>query len=157
MGAWDQRPIYKSHARQLDSIRECEPIIVDELLRRLPEFFPTPTFVFMLDPTFEEQNVHVAIPENFQKFKIIKQYQIAGLLKNRSGRDLYWTAEQSGGVYLTPLGQFYRRLASDGRILTIVGVTGHQGRKDIDWTWVRFTLNELRASAMSEEGLSSLA
>ncbi|MBX4938045.1 MULTISPECIES: caspase family protein [Rhizobium] len=116
LGAWDQRPIYKSHAKQLDSVRECEPQILDDLLRKIPEFFPTSDHVHLLDPTFEEQNVHCAKPENVAIFKIFKQYQIAGLLKNRSGRDLYWTAEQSGGVYLTPLGEFYWRLASGGRI-----------------------------------------
>ncbi len=116
LGAWDQRPIYKSHAKQLDSVRDCEPMISDDLLRRIPEYFPTSDYVYLLDPTYEEQNTSCARPENVATFKIFKQYQIAGLLKNRSGRDLYWTAEQSGGVYLTPLGEFYWRLAAGGRI-----------------------------------------
>ena len=116
LGAWSQRPIYKSHARQLDAIRECDPLIDDSLLRELPDHFPNVDFVLMLDPTFEETNKRVAVPENVAIFKKMKQYQIAGLIKNRSGRDLYWTAEQSGGVCLTPLGLFYRRLATEGLI-----------------------------------------
>ncbi|TBF87925.1 hypothetical protein ELG72_37815 [Rhizobium leguminosarum] len=116
LGGWDQRPIYKSHAKQFDSVRECEPLIADDLLRRIPEFFPASDHVYMLDPTFEENNVRCATAHNVSIFKILKKYQIAGLLENHSGRDFYWTAEQSGGVYLTQLGQFYWRLASNERI-----------------------------------------
>ncbi len=116
LGPWDQRPLYKSHAKQLDPVRECEPIISDDLLRCLPSHFPTADFEYHLDPTYEESNIHCANSDHVKIFKIFKQYQIAGLLKNNSGRDLYWTAEQSGNVFLTPLGQFYWRLARDARI-----------------------------------------
>ncbi|WP_300074215.1 caspase family protein [uncultured Ruegeria sp.] len=116
LGAWSQSPIYKSHAKNLDAIRECDPVIADSLIRELPDHFPSEDFALMLDPTFEETNLSVAVPENVEIFKKMKQYQIAGLVKNRSGRDLYWTAEQSGCVQLTPLGQFYRRLATESLI-----------------------------------------
>lgn len=116
LGAWDQRPLYKSHASNLAPVRKCEPSVPDALLRELPRLFPAADARIQLDPTFEETNKAVAKPENVAIFKKLKKLQTAGLIKNVSGDDLYWTAERSGAVYLTPLGQFYRRLAADGRI-----------------------------------------
>jgi hypothetical protein len=115
LGSWDQRPIYKSHAKRLEPIRECEPLIGDTLLRELPDHFAKPDAKFFLDPTYEEVN-QCAKPENVAIFKKFKKYQIAGLLRNLSGQDLFWTAERSGPVMLTPLGQFYWRLAKTNQI-----------------------------------------
>jgi hypothetical protein len=116
LGAWDQRPLYKSHASRLDPIRLCQPSVPDSLLRELPKLFSDSDARFQLNPTFEETNKAVAKPANVEMFKKFKKLQTAGLLKNLSGDDLYWTAERSGSVFLTPLGQFYWRLANDGRI-----------------------------------------
>lgn len=66
--------------------------------------------------TYEETNYGAAKPENVAKFKKFKLLQIAGLLRPRSGNDLYWTAERSGSVELTDLGQFYHQLVVNGVI-----------------------------------------
>ena len=115
LGPWDQRPLYKSHAARLDPIRQCEPKVHDALLRELPTYFPNGEYEYRLDMTYEETN-RAAKPANVAIFKKFKAFQIAGLLKCKSGADLYWTAERSGFVLLTPLGQFYRQLAQSGRI-----------------------------------------
>jgi hypothetical protein len=96
-------------------VRTCEPRVSDTLIRELPTHFPTLDYEFRLDMTFEETN-HSAIPQNVMIFKKFKQLQIAGLLKPKVGYDLYWTAERSGFVVLTSLGQFYWQLVNDGRI-----------------------------------------
>jgi hypothetical protein len=116
LGPWDQRPLYKSHASRLDPVRVCLPKASDSLLRELPELFTTPDARVRLDPTFEETEKAVAKRENVAIFKKFKKLQIAGLLQNFSGDDLYWTALRSGNVYLTHLGQFYWRLAKDKRL-----------------------------------------
>jgi hypothetical protein len=115
LGAWDQRPLYKSHAAQLDPVRTCEPRVNDALIRELPIFFPAADHAFRLDMTFEETN-GAAVPTNVAVFKKFKLLQIAGLLMPKNGQDLYWTAERSGSVVLTTLGRFYRQLVVDGRI-----------------------------------------
>jgi hypothetical protein len=115
LGAWDQRPLYKSHAAHLDPVRTCEPKVADALLRELVVFFPQPDHEFRLDMTFEETN-GAAIPANVAVFKKFKRLQIAGLVKPKVGDDLYWTAERSGVVHLTDLGQFYLQLVIQGRI-----------------------------------------
>jgi uncharacterized caspase-like protein len=38
LGAWDQRPLYKSHAAHLEPVRVCEPVVPDALLREMPTF-----------------------------------------------------------------------------------------------------------------------
>ncbi len=65
--------------------------------------------------TYEETN-GAAISEHVKTFKKFKHLQIAGLLRPKTGPDLYWTAERSGRVVLTQLGQFYLQLTNDKRI-----------------------------------------
>jgi uncharacterized caspase-like protein len=115
LGAWDQRPLYKSHAAHLNPVRICEARVSDPLLRELPIYFPTRAHEYQLDMTYEETN-GAAIPNNVAIFKKFKRLQIAGLLKPKVGEDLYWTAERSGTVLLTDLGQFYLQLVNDKRI-----------------------------------------
>jgi hypothetical protein len=115
LGAWDQRPLYKSHAAHLNPVRMCEPRVSDALIRELPCFFPSSVHEFRLDMTFEETN-GAAVSHNVSTFKKFKQFQIAGLLKPKVGYDLYWTAERSGYVVLTSLGQFFLKLVNDQRI-----------------------------------------
>jgi hypothetical protein len=111
LGAWDQRPLYKSHAGHLRPVRTVPPKVPDALLREIPIFFPDPDKGFALDVSYEETN-GAAKAENVAVFKKFKQLQIAGLLRPVYGTDLYWTAERSGSVVLTDLGQFYHELAS---------------------------------------------
>lgn len=115
LGAWQQRPMYKSHAKELDPIRLCEASVDDRLLRELSKLFTVPTATIDMDPTFEktvEERIddHVAL---FDKFKILRN---AGLLETCQGEDLYDAAMKSGAVRLTPQGRFYWKLSSDRRI-----------------------------------------
>lgn len=116
LGAWEQRPVYKSHASQLDPVRFCTPKVDDVLLRELPRFFLTADVEYQLDRTYEETNVDEARSENIEIFKKFKKLQIAGLLQPIIGDDLYWTAERSGSVQLTDLGRFYHHLVLQSRI-----------------------------------------
>ena len=65
--------------------------------------------------TYEETN-GAALAETVVIFKKFKRLQIARLLKPKVGDDLYWTAERSGWVVLTDLGQFYLDLVCENRI-----------------------------------------
>jgi hypothetical protein len=115
LGGWDSRPLYKSHAAQLDAVRLCDPKVPDAILRELPRYFAQPDDLFKLDPSFEETN-DAAKPDNVEVFKKMKLFQIGGLVRPTVGRDLYWTAERSESVVLTDLGKFYRTLAVRKRI-----------------------------------------
>jgi Caspase domain len=116
LGAWDQRPLYKSHAAHLDPVRLCEPKVSDDLLRELPIYFPHAEYEYKLDITYEETNQGAAIAAHVVIFKKFKRLQIGGLLKPKTGDDLYWSAAGSGYVLLTDLGKFYLQLVKDARI-----------------------------------------
>lgn len=115
LGAWDQRPVYKSHADRLPPVRFCGAWVADSLLRELTTIFENPDSVFLMDPSFEETEPakNLENVETFYKFKILRN---ARLLTTQEGKDLYYVALESKGVQLTPLGQFYWELVNRGRI-----------------------------------------
>lgn len=113
LGPWDQRPIYKSNASQLSSLRNFTPDIKDEELRLLPLYFPRPDDHFFLDPSYEASCEAQAIPAHVAIFRLFKRLQVARLLRPTADTDLYFAAINSHAVELTPLGQFYWQLASD--------------------------------------------
>src|SRR5208282_4881092 len=53
LGAWDQRPLFKSHVSSVLELRCCEPPIDRNILRRLPTLFPLPAEELSLDPSHE--------------------------------------------------------------------------------------------------------
>lgn len=109
LGPWDQRPLYKSYATALSPIRYCNPIVPDELLRKLPQFFKSPNKHYRLNPRYEVTHPR-ADESKVAIFNIFKLYRNAGLLRTVEGDDLFNTAMNSNFVELTPLGQFYRLL-----------------------------------------------
>ena len=113
LGPWDQRPIYKSNATQLSPIRQCQPDIEDDELRRLPQFFAQPNAQYFLNPSYEVVHAE-ALPEHVSIFKLFKRYQVARLLRPTLDNDLYFAAIHSHPVELTPIGQFYWQLAKSG-------------------------------------------
>lgn len=115
LSSWEQRPMYKSHARHLNPIRCCEPSVPDEVLLDLPRLFRAPHRPVAMDPTFE-YTVEGSNPDNVAKFNQFKLLRNSGLLVTEDDKDLYYAALESGNVFLTPLGQFYWRLAKEGRI-----------------------------------------
>lgn len=115
LSSWEQRPMYKSHARHLNPIRNCEPSVPDDVLLDLPKLFRAPHRSVAMDPTFE-YTIEGSDPENVRKFDQFKVLRNSGLLTTQDDKDLYWVALESKNVLLTPLGQFYWRLAKEGRI-----------------------------------------
>jgi hypothetical protein len=133
LGAWDQRPMYKSHANCLAPIRLCKPFVSDNLLRELPTLFEDQEFKYYMNPSYEVSNTldhpHFKPPETdkgnvaiFDKFKILRN---ARLVTTSNEKDLYFVAlentedkeeEDLDFVILTPLGQFYWQLANDEKI-----------------------------------------
>ena len=122
LGAFDQRPVYKSYARRLDPVRECSPVVSMDTVREIMKKFPGPESEFSLDPEFETFCLAAPPPERSEKEEVIKHEanpekakirdklkhcQIAGLLKPKNRRDLFWAALYSELVVLTPLGKYY--------------------------------------------------
>jgi caspase domain-containing protein len=120
--AWDQRPVYKTNATDVFSVRESEPLIERLKLRLLPTYFPTSDFKYRLDPEFEPEDEHgnVKEPVNREKVEIaqlFKSYRDAGLLKPSDPKSqLFWVARRSETVELTPRGREYWWLVVNDKI-----------------------------------------
>jgi hypothetical protein len=125
LGAWDQRPVFKTNVTRFTSLRIVIPQVSIETLREIIKFFPTPTDEFSLDPSFEYTNsINVrheviepyAINENTMVFKKLQQLQSIGLVIPAGADYMYFAAMESKSCKLTALGHHYWRLVKDKRI-----------------------------------------
>ncbi len=122
LGAWEQRPVFKTNVRQFVSLRKVPPPIELEDLRRIAEFFPTRGFEFQLDPSFEPElkgrdpGMPPPHPENTRKFAILQRYNRLNLVVPVGTPHMWHAAMQSRTCKLTVLGEHYRRLVEKRRI-----------------------------------------
>lgn len=115
LGAWDQRPMFRSNVAKLVSLRDNRPAVKPEILRALPRWFPTPDAFMPLDPSYEptEAPNH---PENEATFDDLQRCRAAKLVEPVGEDHMYYAALNSTGCTLTPLGVHYWRLAQAGRL-----------------------------------------
>lgn len=114
-GAWEQRPLFKSHVARLICLRQCAPVIPLEILRELPRYFNSSTKEHTLDPEYEPEEGH----GNKQKETIffhLQKMRDARLVVPVGEDHMYHAAVKSKSCCLTPLGQYYWHLANEGRI-----------------------------------------
>lgn len=122
LGAWDQRPVFKTNVKQFVSLRKVSPPIALSDLHLITELFPMPGFEFHLDPTFEPEmkgrdlGMPDPIPENTQKFAVLQKYNRLNLLVPISVQNMWNAAMESKSCKLTVLGEHYRALVKKGRI-----------------------------------------
>ena len=122
LGAWEQRPVFKTNVKQFVSLRESTPPISIEDLRRLAEYFPTAGFEFKLDTTYEPElkgrDPGMPVPniENTAKFSILQKYNRLNLLIPVDVPNMWNAAMESKSCKLTALGEHYRRLVEKKRI-----------------------------------------
>lgn len=115
LGAWDQRPLLKSHVSKAIAIRKCEPPIDIAILRDLPKLFPLPAEDYALSPEYEKtyegnDATKVAI------FSMLQQLNRVHLVVPLHVKHMYDAAMQSTGCQLTAAGRYYWRLATAGLI-----------------------------------------
>jgi hypothetical protein len=115
LGAWDQRPLFKSHVERLSPIRRCTAPIERRVLRRLPELFPLPAEDLQLDPSFEPQSAHPN-KQNVSIFQDLQSLSRVYLVLPVGAAHMYDAAMQKKACRLTPTGLYYWRLAKNGRI-----------------------------------------
>ncbi len=122
LGAWEQRPIFKTNVRNFVSLREAAPSISLEDLRKINEFFPVAGYEYNLDPTFEpelkgrDEGMPLPIQEHTEIFSILQKYNRLNLLKPVETTHMWNAAMESKSCKLTALGEHYRKLAKNNRI-----------------------------------------
>jgi hypothetical protein len=122
LGSWDQRPVFKTNVKRFVSLREVAPPISQEDLRRIPEFFPSATAIFPLDPSYEPErspaDVGVIAPHplHTSMFSVLQKYNRVNLVVPINAPHMWHAAMQSKACKLTILGQHYHRLVTSNRI-----------------------------------------
>ena len=121
MGAWEQRPIFKTNVKAFTSLRKVAPPIQLSDLKQITTLFRTPSSEFLLDPSFEPQppapNHGIAPdPENNRKFAVLQKLNRLNLVKPVGEDHMYFAAMNSKPCRLTVLGEHYWNLISKDRI-----------------------------------------
>ncbi len=122
LGAWEQRPVFKTNIKQFASIRQVLPAISLEELRRITEFFPNEGYEYQLNPTYEPEmrgrEADMPAPEekNTKIFSILQKYNRLNLLIPVDTTHMWNAAMESRACKLTQLGEHYRRLVFNNRI-----------------------------------------
>ena len=115
LGAWDQRPLFKSHVSRMLSLRTARPAIDIAILRRLAEWFPSRDDEFPLSPKYEPTaEPHDSDAEN--TFRSLQRCNRVKLVEPVGEEDMYFAAINGTACRLTALGRYYWKLANDGRI-----------------------------------------
>lgn len=124
LGAWEQRPVFKTNISRFLPLRTIEPKVSKALLRKLCIYFETPSDEFQLDPSFEftnspniehEVKKPYADPKNVEKFKDLQLFESVGLIEPVGAEHMYFAAMEDKSCKLTALGLHYWNLAKDKR------------------------------------------
>ena len=115
LGAWDQRPIFKTNVTQFTSLREIEPQVPLATLQKLVNYFPGPHDEHSLDPSYEyTEDEHN--PDKVKIFKDLQKMEGVGLITPVGEEHMYYAAMYSKSCKLTPLGVQFWRLANEDKI-----------------------------------------
>lgn len=112
LGFWEQRPVYKTNVSRFISLRNAQPLLSLALIRKITSFFKTPDYEFPLDPTCEDTNADIAVPERVSEFKDLQKMQGVGIVTPVGEEYMYWAAMRSKPCRLTRLGRHYWYLAN---------------------------------------------
>lgn len=115
LGAWEQRPIFKTNVKEFVSLRKNMPRIAVEDLMKITELFNKPSAIFKLDPTYEPTSEDF-IEDNGKKFEVLQNYNRVNLVVPVKEKHMYYAAMNSKGCRLTPLGVHYWNLVNKNRI-----------------------------------------
>lgn len=115
LGAWEQRPIFRTNVTQFTSLRMVTPPIPLATLRRLTEYFPEPEAEFPLEPAYEDTTPN-ADAKKVAVFKDLQKMQSVGLVKPVGEEFMYFAAMNSKSCRLTAMGFQYWRLAREKRL-----------------------------------------
>lgn len=115
LGAWDQRPIFKTNVTSFAPLRVIPPKVPFETLRKITQYFPTPDSEHKLDPSYEDTE-NSANPDNVKIFKDLQKYQSVGLVIPVNAEFMYFAAINSTSCRLTALGYQYWRLVNEKRL-----------------------------------------
>jgi uncharacterized caspase-like protein len=125
LGAHEQRPVFKTNVTEFVELRSVIPQVSLSTLRKLTEYFHSPSDSLQLDPSFEDTNSNevphdiiepFANEKNVLIFKNLQKLEGVGLIIPVGEDHMYYAAMRSKTCKLTSLGHHYWRLVREGRI-----------------------------------------
>lgn len=124
LGAWQQRPVFKTNISQFLPIRTINAKVPKATLRKISHYFANPSDQFRLNPSFEFTNdpsvEHEVIepyadPKHVEIFKDLQLFESVGLIEPVDTEHMYFAAMESKACKLTALGLHYWKLSKDRR------------------------------------------
>ena len=123
LGAWEQRPIFKTNIKKFISLRKVQaPISLDDL-KMITILFEEVNSIFQLDPTFEPnrdntdlKDLPEPIEDNVEKFRILQKFNRINLVIPIDEEHMYYAAMNSKSCKLTSLGEHYWNLVKKERL-----------------------------------------
>jgi hypothetical protein len=125
LGAWEQRPVFKTNVTNFAPLRKVTPPIDTQILRNLATYFSAMDSSYALNPSYEETNtpedIHAviepyAIIENVSIMKELQKLVSVGLVRPCDAEHMYSAAMGAKSCQLTAIGKHYWRLATENRI-----------------------------------------
>lgn len=115
LGAWEQRPVFKTNVTRFTSLRRVTPLIPLPTLRKINDYFENPHQELQLDPSYEDTTDNPN-PSNVEVFKNLQKFVSKGLVVPVGEEHMYYAALNSKSCKLTALGYQYWRLASENKL-----------------------------------------
>lgn len=115
LGAWDQRPIFKTNVTSFSPLRKITPKVPLETMRKITSYFATPDSGHPLNPTYEDTEPS-AIEDNVKIFKDLQKFQSVGLVIPVDAEFMYFAAINSKSCRLSALGYQYWRLVNEKKL-----------------------------------------
>ena len=125
LGAWAQRPVFKTNVTQFISLRTVVPQVDASIIRNICKYFCCEDAEFNIDPSYEPTNSpnvphnviepH-AIDKNTKIFSELQQLESIGLVVPVGEKHMYFAAMNSKSCKLTLIGKQYWRLVNKNRI-----------------------------------------
>lgn len=115
LGAWDQRPVFKTNVGRFTPLRKIAPKIPMEMLRNLTSYFKTPEEDHKLSPEYEDSETSHD-PKKAKIFKELQKFVSVGLVVPVGEEHMYYAAMNSKSCKLTAMGYQYWRLVKERKI-----------------------------------------
>lgn len=115
LGAWDQRPIFKTNVTSFATVRKVEPKVPFDVLRRITKYFISPNSEHQLNPSYEDTDPR-ALPDDVKIFKELQKLQGVGIVVPVDEEFMYFAAMNSKSCRLTALGHQFWRLVNEKKL-----------------------------------------
>ena len=120
LGAWAQRPVFKTNVKTFVSLRTVDAPVELSDLKRLADFFSHPAEELALNPSYEperagneEASVPPPDPAKNADFAVLQKLAKVNLVRPIRAEHMWHAAMESQACELTVLGQHYWRLVSE--------------------------------------------